>query len=1230
MTTSKAMRKNIAVLMLLLCALPLWAESARARIPLDEGPTWFPGKKKVDRTEWKTVKAVVPADWKGSRVAFDVPYALSKCDMIVKVNGVSAGDILRPAGSLDISDKVRYGEENVFSWQLTESGEGTRRGMAKTVERVHFIPQGLTRAPDLVKTPKAYLADVFANTSWRERKVTFLCEPVGAGEVTIEVHDAGGKTVKRGRGRERIEIPWTDPVCWELGRPYLYTCRARFGDDELSFRFGFREVWREGRNIMMNGHRAHWRPVYPMAARRHGVEFLQDMGFNVIGWFHSVDSVSVSDEANAALDELDELGVGVFVNCGAGLNIVRGRSAEDPETARLYRDFQRMFHRYTRNHPSVLAGYVSQMIICATGAHNPLRLGATEETGARDRLINLFRDINREYNPNILYYSHADGNNGDLASGNLYLNFTPLQEREEWLSHWATNGVMPWCSVEFGQPYDGNWWKDRVFLPTEYLAMQFGDRAYLEEPAELLPHLLGAAMPNKVHGTDAGFELLVRYPLFWEMRRNWVWRTNSRWRAFGHAGGNIYFNLKEAYGTPPGGRGYHRYAAIREPLHHRKPEWANEAYDIHQLGNKDYCAFIGGSPEHTDRTHAYYAGEKITKQAVFIWDGVGEKRTAAHLRAARADGTVVWRTEIPAVLRQGDIVKHSFSFPAPSVSQKTSFVLAADFGDGQSDEFPFEVYPRQAPKPLNTGSGACVALFDPAGESAAVLSGAGVRFVPVEKPSGELPPGCSALVVGRHALAGCGFGVTPAQLKAGLKVLILAQDAKTWRAFGFNVIDGMSREVVARAPAFKSLPDDQLRHWRGAPRYGDKPYGYVMTHTTPRGPRWTRNHVVAGLMLETPARVGFAPLMEGEFDLAYSPLLRLFAGAGSLTFCTLDFEGRVGKDPAATETAKAVFAEWLAARPPARQSAPTDALALVADAKAVTTGGVYRAVRPASPAYDYVGPQLLRWSVPVPAKPAPDGTFKLTEGAFARQRAAVPESAREMYAFNAMRVAKLFARVRTGCGVPADDLTVRRMTYLAGGATMKPLPSVHALGPFAAPKDDSKLMLDTLWNRQAEEMAIAGDDNPNYEFKLPQGGTANWRRIVTPDAAGRFDFAANGHDALNPVHYATVRIHRRRAGPARLKLGMDWRLKLWLNGKLVFESLSGAHYPKFELLLDLRAGENVIGLKLGGGRSGCALHALLEDEESPRDASATDAELEAVTLYDNLIPGFDPYVFHYW
>jgi hypothetical protein len=49
-----------------------------------------------------------------------------------------------------------------------------------------------------------------------------------------------------------------------------------------------------------------------------------------------------------------------------------------------------------------------------------------------------------------LYFSHADGREADISSSNLYFNFTPLQEREEWLSQWATNGILPWYAAEFG------------------------------------------------------------------------------------------------------------------------------------------------------------------------------------------------------------------------------------------------------------------------------------------------------------------------------------------------------------------------------------------------------------------------------------------------------------------------------------------------------------------------------------------------------------------------------------------------------------------------------------------------------------------------------------------------------------------------------------------------------------------------------------------------------------
>jgi beta-galactosidase len=41
---------------------------------------------------------------------------------------------------------------------------------------------------------------------------------------------------------------------------------------------------------------------------------------------------------------------------------------------------------------------------------------------------------------------------GDIYTINNYLNFMPLQEREEWLSAYAQKGDMPLMYVEFGTP----------------------------------------------------------------------------------------------------------------------------------------------------------------------------------------------------------------------------------------------------------------------------------------------------------------------------------------------------------------------------------------------------------------------------------------------------------------------------------------------------------------------------------------------------------------------------------------------------------------------------------------------------------------------------------------------------------------------------------------------------------------------------------------------------------
>ena len=88
-----------------------------------------------------------------------------------------------------------------------------------------------------------------------------------------------------------------------------------------------------------------------------------------------------------------------------------------------------------------------------------------------------------------------------------------------------------------------------------------------------------------------------------------------------------------------------------------------------------------------------------------------------------------------------------------------------------------------------------------------------------------------------------------------------------------------------------------------------------MKHETRRGPRWTHRHAVSSTPLLIPGRVGFRPLVRGEFDLSYSPLITAAHGEGSVTFCAFDFEGRVGTNgcPAATHVAAATFGEFLKA-----------------------------------------------------------------------------------------------------------------------------------------------------------------------------------------------------------------------------------------------------------------------------------------------------------------------------
>ena len=81
---------------------------------LGEKGTSFPNGSTADTSAWTRVSCEVPAAWKGRRVVFSVPWGLNKCDLVLHVNGERAGDVLRPAGRLDVTEKVRFGAPNEF------------------------------------------------------------------------------------------------------------------------------------------------------------------------------------------------------------------------------------------------------------------------------------------------------------------------------------------------------------------------------------------------------------------------------------------------------------------------------------------------------------------------------------------------------------------------------------------------------------------------------------------------------------------------------------------------------------------------------------------------------------------------------------------------------------------------------------------------------------------------------------------------------------------------------------------------------------------------------------------------------------------------------------------------------------------------------------------------------------------------------------------------------------
>jgi beta-galactosidase len=910
------------------------------KAPSDRANTsWKAADLRKINSVWFQKTFDVPANWRGRRIVAD--FRRIEGDALVFLNGRRVTELLRPGGEVTLTDFIRYGEPNTLRLFLTRDYTGISRTYEQDVLRYHTrtrekLPMaewglGITAPVTLTARPQTAIDSVFVIPSWRKKALSLEVEihahqPLAGAQVEATVFDqdkkpvlqlqSGPLSLAEGKSIHTVSSAWPDPIPWELDCPYLYTVEVRLVsggkvmDEFPPETFGFREIRTEGNKLMMNGHPSRWRLTEIYGANAAGLSVYRLLGYNVGQlqphpdlWWQGKWAAETPVIDKELLREMDRRGMGVTLPAPS-VSYLR-ENFRKPGVAEAYERETAWFLKKYRNHPSVLGWVVAMNSYVPQSAIVPENLGVREKKpGGQGVVINSAVDIVRRHDPTRLAFAHADGGVGDIATANTYLNFAPLQEREEWPMAWARNGDMPYQAVEFGAPYPANYWKGKQFLLTEYLAVYLGDRAYREEGEDGLRKTIDYGLLNTGgHGAWRKIDL-TPYPAFWDFLNLFVRNTDRAWRTWGINGGWLYFTIGERFGHPTLTRDVPTYEQLnynflKAPLT-EKPAWASPNWDIFAQANRPLLVHLAGDPVPTDKTHAFFSGETVKKRIAVVWDGAKPTKVEAdwalkHGEKILSSGTAT--LGLPA----GEIRFAPITFALPQVEARTELSLELTARhDGrilETDRFPLEVFPRPAPVAVK----ARLALYDPSGKSGGGLKNLGLDPRPWKPGDGF--GDVDVLIIGREAIdPGNPLPYRSEDIRAGLRVLFLAQHPLAWRSIGFETIETMPRYVFARdtgSPLLAGLKPEDLINWRGAPDL--LPEGrQVVPSDAPHAPKGTNRHAVASVVLKTPHVAGFTPLIEAEFDLAYTPLLEWRDGRGGIWFCTVDFDGRLGTDPAAT------------------------------------------------------------------------------------------------------------------------------------------------------------------------------------------------------------------------------------------------------------------------------------------------------------------------------------------
>jgi hypothetical protein len=844
---------------------------------------------------WYQRQITVPNPWTGRHVVLSIECLNSYA--IVFVDGGKVGEIRFPAGEVDLTNACPPGQKHILTLLVmamplkavmqSYADTAAAREVKGKVDR-----RGLCGDVYLISTPPAAcISQVMVQTSVRKGTITvdatlrgladgqpytLRAEVLRDGQIVKEFLSSAFKAADLPRGHAAASTNWKPDQLWDLHTPQnVYDLRlslldnaGRVLDTSWGERFGFRELWIDGRDFYLNGTRIFLSAV-PLdnaqigaatatyQATRETLRRLKSIGINFV-YTHNYgcepgSHLSFDQILRAADDE------GMLVALSQPHFAQYDWKAPDADASNGYASHAAFYAHVAANHPSVVfysmshnaTGYAEDMNPdLLDGLHDP-----RDQWSANNAKLALRAEaIVRRLDPTRIVYHHAGGNIGAMHTMNFYPNFAPIQELSDWYGHWAKEGVKPAFMCEYGAPFTWDWTMYRgwyqgkrefgsaavpwEFCLAEWDAQFLGDRPFAMSQAEKANLRWEAQQfgAGKVwHRWD--YPTQVGSPRFADRQEVLAMYTADNWRAYRTWGVSgispweyeIFWTLRDGVHRarkdmpvdwdnlqrPGFSPDYIDHPMERMDIAYEADDWIpTDAGKALLRNNQPVLAYIGGKPDaFTSKDHNFRAGESVEKQLILINDS---RRSVTF--ACR------WSLGLPQPLKgeqqltvetgQQARIPLRFQLPAELAPGPYELRATARFGqEEQADTFTLHVLPT-AIAPVHVPN---VALYDPKGETATWLDRLQVPFRRVSATDEVAPD--QMLIIGKLALNADGPGPNLSGVNDGLKVLVLEQSADGLeKRLGFRVTEYGLRCIFPRIPdhpILAGLDPEHLRDWRG-------------------------------------------------------------------------------------------------------------------------------------------------------------------------------------------------------------------------------------------------------------------------------------------------------------------------------------------------------------------------------------------------------------------------------